>query len=214
LFFLVFKNTFVKKVSMISTIAQEKTTVSKPKPPYISWSDFQRKYLTREDGYKYEWLNGTIEKTKRTMDYTQFYIAQNLRDFFEKLRFQDKAEGMLISECDVFFLEKHRRPDIAYFTAQQIYDAAEGINPTPRFVIEVISNSDAINRVNNKMQNYRAANVEIVWHIFPQSQEVQVYCGENLDTVYIKRGDMICSANPVLPDFNMTVSDIFRKQKP
>ena len=146
------------------------------------------------------------------MDYTQFYIAQNLRDFFENLRFEKKVTGMLMPEGDVFFLDKHRRPDIAYFNAQQIDDAADGINPTPKFVIEIISNTDAINRVNKKMQNYRAAKVEVVWHIFPQDQEVQVYFGDNLDTVNIKRGDMICSAGSTLPDFNMRVSDIFKRK--
>ena len=28
----------------------------------ILWAYFERKYLSREDGFKYEWLNGTIEK--------------------------------------------------------------------------------------------------------------------------------------------------------
>lgn len=198
---------------MISTISQERTTKVKQTPPYISWDAFQRRYLTREDGYKYEWLNGIVEKTKRTMDYTQFYIIQNLRDYFELLRFERKIEGILITEGDVFFLEKHRRPDIAYFTTKQIDDAAEGINPVPKFVIEIISNSDAINRVNKKMQNYRDANVEVVWHIFPQSQEVHIYGGDNLDTVHIKRGDMICTANPTLPDFMLSVSDVFKRKQ-
>ena len=198
---------------MQSAALKESTISIKRTTPYISWEAFQRRYLTREDAYKYEWLNGIVEKTKRTMDYTQFYIVQNLRDYFELLRFERKIEGILITEGDVFFLEKHRRPDIAYFTSEQVADAADGINPVPKFVIEIISNSDAINRVNKKMQNYRDANVEVVWHIFPQSLEVHIYGGDNLDTVHIKRGDMICSANPTLPDFNMPVSDIFKRKK-
>ena len=169
--------------------------------------------MSREDAYKYEWLNGIVEKTKLTLDYTQFYIAQNLCNYFELFRFKNKIDGLLIIKGDVFFLKNHRRPDIAFFTSQQIEDAADGINPVPKFVIEIISNTDAINRVNKKLQDYRAANVEVVWHIFPQSQEVHIYGGENLDTVHIKRGDMICSANPTLSDFNMPVSDIFKRKK-
>ena len=197
---------------MQSIALREKRIIGHETPLYISWESFKSKYLSREDGYKYEWLNGVVEKSKRTMDYTQFYIAQNLRDFFENLRFEKKVTGMLMPEGDVFFLDKHRRPDIAYFDSQQIDSAADGINPTPKFVIEIISNTDAINRVNKKMQNYRAAKVEVVWHIFPQDQEVQVYFGDNLDTVNIKRGDMICSAGSTLPDFNMRVSDIFKRK--
>ena len=198
---------------MQSAALKESTISIKRTASYISWEAFQRRYLSREDAYKYEWLNGTIEKTNRTMDYTQFYIIENLRDFFELLRFEKKINGIMIMEGDVFFLEKHRRTDIAFFTSKQVADAADGINPVPKFVIEIISNTDAINRVNKKLQDYRAANVEVVWHIFPQSQEVHIYGGDNLDTVHIKRGDMICSVNPTLPDFNMPVSDIFKRKR-
>ena len=198
---------------MQSIAFQDKKIIGKQKPSHISWADFQRKYLTREDGYKYEWLNGTIEKTKRTMDKTQLYILRNLLEKFRELQFANKVDGELISEGDLFFLGKHRRPDVAFLTNDQIESAADDkLDTVPKFVIEVISNTDAINRVNLKMGNYRDAGVVVVWHIFPQAQEVHVYCGDNLDTVYIKRGDMICSAEPVLLDFQMPVSDIFMRK--
>ena len=44
----------------------------------ISWEEFQRKYLSREDNYKYEWVGGEIVKTQRTMDYSQIFILKNL----------------------------------------------------------------------------------------------------------------------------------------
>jgi Uma2 family endonuclease len=181
--------------------------------PSISWKAFKSRYLSREDGYKYEWLNGEIEKSKRTMDKTQLYILRNLLEKFRELQFSNKANGELITEADLFFLDKHRRPDIAFLTNEQIELAADDkLDTPPQFVIEVISNIDAINRVNKKLGDYRAANVKVVWHIFPQSQEVHVYCGENLDTVHIKRDTAICSAEPVLPDFQMPVSDIFKRK--
>jgi Uma2 family endonuclease len=142
------------------------------------------------------------------MDYTQFYILSNLLNKFRSI----DADGELISEGDVFFVENHRRPDIAYFTTKQIDAAADGVNPNAEFIIEVISNTDAINRVNKKMQNYRAAAVKVVWHIFPQTKEIHIYCGDSLKTVYIKSGDEICSAEPVLPDFKMSVNDVFKRK--
>ncbi len=181
--------------------------------PYISWEAFKKKYLSREDGYKYEWLNGIVEKTKRTMDKMQLYILRNLLEKMRTLQFNKQVDGELIPEGDLFFLDKHRRPDIAFLTNDQIELAADDkLDTAPKFVIEVISNTDAINRVNKKMQNYRAAGVKVVWHIFPQDKEVQIYCGDNLDTVYIKRGDAICSAEPVLPDFKLSVNDIFKRK--
>jgi Uma2 family endonuclease len=187
-------------------------TITASGQPTISWAAFQRKYLSREDGFKYEWLNGVVEKTKRTMNKEQLYILRNLLEKFRTLQFANKVDGELISEGDLFFLEKHRRPDIAFLTNDQIELAADSHDSVSEFVIEVISNTDAINRVNKKMQNYRAAEVKVVWHIYPQGEEVHIYCGDNLDTVYIKRGDAICSAAPVLPDFKITVNDIFKRK--
>ena len=63
---------------MVATAVPKKiynSTVVEPKKKYISWQDFQRRYLTREDSYKYEWLNSTIEKTPRTMKSNQFGIT-------------------------------------------------------------------------------------------------------------------------------------------
>lgn len=199
------------------TLVQYKRTPTQKAPneqPYISWEAFKAKYLSREDGYKYEWLNGTVEKTKRTMDKTQLYILRNLLEKFRELQYANKVDGELISEGDLFFLDKHRRPDIAFLTNEQIELAADDkLDSVPEFVMEVISNTDAINRVNKKIVNYRDAGVKVVWHIFPIEHEVHIYCGDNLKTVYIKSADEICSADPVLPDFKMPVSDIFKRKK-
>ena len=84
---------------------------------------------------------------------------------------------------------------------------AKSINQVPEFVIEIISTTDEMNRVYTKMRNYRAAKVPVVWHIFPELQEVHIYHGLKM---HICVGDMMCSAAPVLPDFNIALSDIFK----
>ncbi len=178
-------------------------------PKRISWEDFQRKYLEREDEYKYEWLNGFVEKTKRTMNYLQFFIIRNLVHFFDQLKLEGKVDGMLIHEGDTFFLSHHRRPDIAYFTDKQIDDTESGIAPVPQFVIEVISNNDMLVKVQEKMLDYENAKVPVVWHVYPQLQEIHVYHGKQM-TKY--RGAEICSAAPALTEFALPVSRVFQKR--
>ena len=48
----------------------------------------------------------------------------------------------------------------------------------------------------------------VVWHIFPDLEEVHIYKGPNMITF---SRDEICSADPILPDFKITVNDIFKK---
>ncbi len=176
----------------------------------ISWETFEKKYLTREDGYRYEWLNGTIEKTKK-MNKQQLFIVINLLAHFRNLRVKQKVKGDLVPEVDLFFKEHHRRPDICWFTNAQANQLANGENIIPSFVIEIISSNDVINKVEQKMNDYRAAEVKTVWHIFPNHQSVHVYTGEKLENMTVHTENMICSAAPGLENFKMKTSDIFKK---
>jgi Uma2 family endonuclease len=178
---------------------------TQPKP--MTWETFKSRYLSREDGYTYEWVNGQVEKTKRSMDYTQVFIVQNLMNHFISLLNSGKITGLLSSEVDTFFSESHRRPDMCYLTNEQIRAAKNGLPPVPSFVIEIISDNDKMKRVQKKMLDYWRAEVPVIWHIYPDLEIVHVYHGKKM-TVFMK--DEICSAAPILPDFAMSVNDIFK----
>ncbi|MFN7119350.1 MAG: Uma2 family endonuclease [Saprospiraceae bacterium] len=154
-------------------------------------------------------MNGVIEKTAKTMDQTQLFILKNLLLFFSKLELAGTANGVLGQETDAFFLENHRKPDIAYYSDEQIKRAKNGENQVPKFIIEIISKTDNINRVNRKVENYFAAGVKIVWHIFPEQHMVHVY--EDSTHIRVCKGTAICSAEAVIPGFAMPAELIFQE---
>jgi len=175
----------------------------------ISWETFEKKYLAREDKYKYEWVNGIVEKTERNMNQYQDLLADNLIQLFFELKFKGEVSGRLTKEVDTFFLPKiHRRPDMCWFSDEQSERIAEGQNQVPGFVIEFISKNDQVNTVNRKLKNYRDAGVKVIWLIFPELEEVQVYHGVKSVTY---RGDETISAAPVLPEFSLSVAGVFQK---
>ena len=196
---------------MVATAIQ-KTSITQSNghsPKSISWVEFEKKFLSLEDGFKYEWVNGIVEKTPRAMNQNQYYLLDNLEAFLYQLKSQYPITGKFNTEIDTFFLDKvHRRPDSAYFTDAQRKLMAQSINQIPKFVIEVVSSRDQINAVHKKMQNYRDADVEVVWHIFPLLNEIHVYKGFSMS---ICKGDMLCSAEPVIPNFLISVHDVFKK---
>lgn len=177
---------------------------------YISWASFQQEYLNREDGFKYEWLNGNIEKTLYTMDQTQAFIQRNLLKTFRNLLHNQQVEGEMLVELDLFFDQHHRRPDLVWLTDDEISQLANKKNVAPAFVIEVISTNDMINKVVHKMKDYRAGKVQVVWHIFPEHKEVHVYTGKQLEKMKIFVDDQSISAAPVLPDYKIKVSELFK----
>lgn len=195
---------------MTARASQQKTATPAPDMPAkpISWAEFEKKYLPLEDGYKYEWVDGQVEKTPRTMDKSQFYIQNNLVNFLYKIKAMQPATGQLIAEGDTFFGLNHRRPDLAYYTEAQILQGAKGKSIVPDFVIEIISRRDQMNLVHKKMQDYRKAKVKVVWHIFPALKEIHVYHGRKMEIC--QSGDL-CSAEPVIQGFKMAVKEVLKK---
>ena len=168
----------------------------------ISWESFQKKYLSREDKFKYEWVNGLVEKTPRSMDYKQFHFQKTLIRFLYSLG----DRGEIIAEGDSFFAGAHRRPDMAYYTERQIEAGKNGERITPGFVVEIISSNDQINKVHAKMRDYRKAEVKVIWLVFPELQEVHVYRGKGSQ---VCSGEDICSAEEVIEGFRLKAVDLF-----
>ncbi len=195
----------------IETPVHQVTGNGHKKPKLVSWEEFQKKYLTREDEYKYEWVNGEIEKTKRSMDQRQYAILRQLRRLFVNLSNAGKISGGFEAEIDTIFLKGiHRRPDISYFSEEQEDNMERGLEQVPQFVIEVISTNDQMYLVHKKMRNYKDAGVQVVWQIFPALEEVHVYSGKYLKNMTCCTGNDLCSAAPALPDFTIPAMEIFK----
>lgn len=184
-----------------------------PKPRRISWETFEKKYLGREDGNTYEWSNGLVETSPNSMGPNQLYIQFNLQELFMRLKFAGQISGQLLAEPELFFTpETYRRPDFAWLTQTQTGRLTEkGAIEIPAFVIEVISNNDAAQKVAEKMQLYRITGVQVVWLLFPNQEEVHVYAGQNLEQMTVCYGDKICSAAPALPAFDVPAIEIFQQ---
>lgn len=185
----------------------------KPKPRMVTWEEFEKRYLPREDAFKYEWTDGTVEKTPRTMNLDQLYIQDNLAAFLSKKEkmLPRALGGKLYAETNTFLTKgMYRRPDMAYFTADQIKAAAHRILlPVPEFVIEVISPTDNYNRVGKKVREYFLHGIKLLWHIVPALEEVHIYTNPNGSVIC--REDDLCSFDPVFPGLAISVKDIFKK---
>lgn len=177
---------------------QDSATLPKTLEEFQNWEP--------EDGFKYEWNDGELIKFTG-MDKKQFYIFANLNNlFFDK---GYRSLGTFVSEYDTMLSGiQMRRPDIAYFTQQQVENTAIGEDEIPEFVIEIISKTDNPYKIEEKITEYFKAGIKVVWSIFPDPKLVYVYTSRK--QVQICMDDDICSAKPVLPEFEISVNDIFK----
>jgi Uma2 family endonuclease len=158
-----------------------------------------------QDGFKYEWNDGELIKFTG-MKKRQYYIYDVLLDFFIEKGY--KKNATLIAEPDVMLTGiQMRRPDIAYFTREQIQRGRKGEDVIPEFVIEVISESDQSYKVEEKVVEYFKAGVKVVWNIYPELEAVYVYTSRRDVKICIESD--VCSAKPVLPEFEIGVDAIF-----
>lgn len=179
-----------------------------PATRYVPLERFFLRYTNREDPYKYEWNNGVVEKKARTMNRDQLFIVQNLLErFVQTQAFAQK--GALLSEIDMFLpiVKRTRRADMAYLTAAQLKSARNGDASPCAFVIEIVSKNDQINELEGKIREYFDNGVQVLWVIFPQLKKVNVLHSVRALTVRLE--DDLCSAAPVLDDFELTVREIF-----
>ncbi len=157
------------------------------------------------DGFKYEWNDGEIIRFSG-MKKKQYFVYNILSKLFYEKGYHQK--GTLMAEPDVMLTAiQMRRPDIAYFTDEQVDQGRRGEDVIPAFVVEVLSETDQAYRIEEKIAEYFKAGVQIVWNIIPEHEVVYVYTSRKQVTICLE--DDICSAAPVLPDFSISINDLF-----
>lgn len=178
----------------------------KTKQRKVTIEEFYKKYAERKDGFKYEYQFGEIIKTPSVMNPDILYLMRKLNLVFYKT--QAFKQGCVF-EAEVNFKtsdEQTRRPDKAMFTDEQIHLARSGKkNVVPAFVVECISTHDSVVTVTDKIIEYFNVGVQVYWQI--QRQLVYVYTSPT--QIMVCKGDSICSAAPVLPDFQISAKDLF-----
>lgn len=180
------------------------------KPRKISIETFLRKYRDGAPGIKYEYNNGIVEPSD-TVDLKDFHIVYNLRKHFEKSA-AAQIDGSM--ECETEFwttASQLRKPSLSFFTLDQIRAGFDGFQPVPAFLIEIISPTDTVGLVHDKISEYVAAGVKIIWLVFPKSKQVQIHDVSSPDLHLSCTDDQICSAEPVVEGFKMKAADIFKR---
>jgi Uma2 family endonuclease len=176
----------------------------------VTLEAFLKRYPNKEDRFKYEWNKGIIEKSPRTMNRDQSLIQENIMAFFYANPIF-RQYGAFIVELDMYIPseDRTRRADLAFLTRKQMQESLDGDVSVAPFVIEVISLNDKLGETETKLQEYFDNGVQVVWQILPITKTVKVYTSPK--NVTICRDTDICSAAPVLADFQVTANYIFGK---
>lgn len=160
-----------------------------------------------ESGFKYEWNDGVLEAEEKLKP-SEAIIYSNLHTkFIEKNFLRDEFEMISEMECYLATRNKVRIPDIGIFSKQDIRNYKKGNSFIPVLAIEIISPSNQMEEMELKIKDYFQDDVKSVWCIFPRLKEVRIYTSPKL--VKICTDHDICDAGEAIPDFQISVSEIF-----
>ena len=188
--------------------AVKKPTRKAKKEKYISLATFEERYL-ESTVCKYEWKNGQI-KQEEYMKSDERYIIDNIVSLFNTTT-NYQSGSRIMGEADCYFsaIKSYRRPDAAHFTQNQIHHPEEA-EEAPALVIEVSSPSNSDEHNKEKILEYLAVGVKMVWYIYPQIKQVWIHTGPKKITVCDQND--ICDANSVVPGFRIKVKEIFERK--
>jgi Uma2 family endonuclease len=105
--------------------------------------------------------------------------------------------------------KNERRPDVTFRLTDEAASEASYLTTFPDFVAEIKSPNNSYEELRSKARFYIANGTRLVWLVYPNKRVAEVYDAEGNSEIYTQDSDIL-SGEPVLPDFQMTLAEIFR----
>ena len=161
------------------------------------------------DGSKEELVRGEIEKmppTKGIHGIVQLRFGRLIGNFADEHRL-----GWVVTESGVVLdrdPDTVRGPDVSFYSnARQPNPPEAYFEIPPDLVVEVLSPDDRPGKVRDKIAQYLASGVKLVWVADPQTRSVTVYPG-TLPGSKLSESDTL-DGGTVLAGFTARVADFF-----
>ena len=168
--------------------------------------------LAMPDGDQYELVDG--ELVERQMGFRSSNIGGELFWLLKSHCRQHQLGWVLPSDagyqCFPDDPGKVRKPDVSFIQAARLAaeDAPEGwARIAPDLAVEVVSPNDLFAAVTNKVSEYLAAGVRLVWVIDTATRMVYVYHREGGGEILMQ--DNTLSGGDVVEGFQCRVADLF-----
>jgi Uma2 family endonuclease len=107
---------------------------------------------------------------------------------------------------------RKRRPDVAFVSSSRWpltrrIPRVEAWEVVPNLAIEVVSRSDSVDYIVDKVAEYFHAGVEGVWVVFPSQEQVYIYDSPTSVRILTRTDDL--TGDPILPNFRLPLVELF-----
>ena len=168
--------------------------------------------LAPSDDLLYEVVDGQVVELAPMGAY-DIWIASVLLMYLETFARQHQL-GRAVQEMlfDLTTVQRKRRPDVAFVSydrwpRQRRVPRTEAWEVVPNLVVEVVSPTDRVDDVVDKVAEYFRAGVECVWVSLPSQEQVYVYESPTQVRILTRADEL--HGEPVLPHFRLPLTALF-----
>jgi Uma2 family endonuclease len=163
----------------------------------------------------YELVDGIL--VEKTVGLEESLIAVNIGTLLNNF-VRSMGMGLVAGADGTIQLDINlvRIPDVSFFSWKRIPGGEVPKEPIPLLVpdlaVEVISRSNTVKEMAEKLQEYFEKGVRLVWYVRPRSRVVDVYTRPDYFTRLT--ASMRLDGGDVLPGFSVQVGELFEMPKP
>lgn len=132
------------------------------------------------------------------------------------MHLESSSAGVVYSEqsfqCFANDPQRIRRPDLAFIAASRLADVEEEGHVTiaPDLVVEIVSPSETVYDLEEKLDDYRSAGVPMIWVVFPKHRRLHLYVpGQAVQEL---REEDTVAGGAVLPGFSAKLKDLLPRR--
>lgn len=177
------------------------------------WTDDEFMALNR-DGHRYEIVNGELidmGNSGAKHGYLAIILSAGLFNCVSTQKL-----GAMFDSSTAFKMRSgnKRSPDISFVAKERLQgldDLPDGfLEGAPDLAVEILSPSNTVEEIHNKLVEYFENGARLVWVIHPKENYVLVYRSAQSPDRLLKSTDSLDGEN-IVPGFSLPIADLFQK---
>ncbi len=163
-----------------------------------------------DDGRKYELVEGEIVASNAGIEHE--FIGARLIIVLGGF-VHGKKLGVVCGSSAGYWIKSGnlRSPDVSFIAKERLqglkYAPKKFFHGAPDLVVEILSPSDSVEGLHEKIVEYFESGARLIWVLNPQEQTILVYHTPQPDLL-LRTGDSI-SGGDVIPGFSLLLSELF-----
>lgn len=182
-------------------------------PVELTPEDVER--ASERDGKLYELLDGELKE--KVVGFESLFIATRISDRLNATFYPQY--GVAAVEVMTYCFSRPnrgRKPDVVLVQMARLPNGKVprgDLHIAPDLAVEVLSPGNSAMELEEKLDEYLEAGIEMVWIVHPDRRTIRIYRRSN-GTTDLFRADGVIENEPTLPGFVLKVGDVFPENRP